>query len=777
MNISNIFRIRNIKKKQLADNIDIFDFIDEKRLCIYNQNGRYANLKLHFDFINSGENYTIQNLISDEVYFKTGKDFQKNGFDFLVVPNETAFYSIKKHKNVDRYFEVIINIIKDKPLSSLEIKNFDFSLIIKTIFGELETDLQIKSTHFYTVFSHNFLFVMNEDIKSGHDTIITTYFNETDCEYFLLEDMLNDRVYLRKAENLQKFGLKVLLKKNAAHCFRIEKINGDKANLYSLIYDQVNLKGIPSEQFFKNNYSLDNKNIVYMCMEMFIPELYSLNNDAVEANFNGGLGILAGCSMEGFAEIGLSTMGVIPLYQRRRIQTIDKNLRQVIKEKVVDYKGLHPVINQETGEQLEILVFISANKYVVKIWQINRGGSTVYLLEEPLVFDILYTGSREHRLLQEVLIGKVTPVLLRVLDIKPAVLHLNEAHPVLSAVNLKEWKNMTNGDNFFEDTRILFTIHTPRAAGLEIFYTAFDDLEIPYSYKKIFDPENKGKLDFTHAAAELADRINTVSANQVGIVKERILTNKKFHHKIIGIMNGASASYWNSKRGVNQQPSFLNPKKISAWAVRRIVDYKNQWPLLKDIIRILCGELGFQVIVGGMAHPNDEVSQSWIYEFCNWMNGRWRSSLSHDFEVAPELVDNFFFIPAEEGGLGRLLRDSAEFGDVCLEIPALGEEACGTSGMRSLGHGNITVNSSDGALEWLSEGENSFMLKPYSTDNFLNIMRKISNIYYNDYEKFKEIKQQALLTWQHKLNINIMSRHYYDKMFLPAILAHEICRK
>jgi len=214
---------------------------------------------------------------------------------------------------------------------------------------------------------------------------------------------------------------------------------------------------------------------------------------------------------------------------------------------------------------------------------------------------------------------------------------------------------------------------------MEIFYVNFNKIEIPYSYKSMFDKNNSNKLDFTNAAIEISDRVNTVSHNQIKIVKERIFTDKKQQNKIIGIMNGSSKSFWvednikpflkiqeneitcsdiwniyrlNKKNvsdyvksvferenmaallGLENNNIFtLSENKPSAWAVRRIVDYKNQWPLLKDIIRIICSEkgkiiemaagkfegLGFQVVIGGNSHPSDKLSSQWINEFMHWM--------------------------------------------------------------------------------------------------------------------------------------------------------------
>ena len=187
-----------------------------------------------------------------------------------------------------------------------------------------------------------------------------------------------------------------------------------------------------------------------------------------------------------------------------------------------------------------------------------------------------------------------------------------------------------------------------------------------------------------------------------------------------------------------------------------------------------------------MAHPNDQNSQQWIKEFLHWMKGLWRSNLSDEYIEVKELVGNFFFCPSSIDGLGKLLKMSAVGGDVCLEIPTWDEEACGTSGMRALGNGNICIDSSDGALEWLNDNKNSFLLMPYNSSTILKYMQKISQMFYNclskekneefllENDEYLNMKREAIFTWKNKVNIDVMSKRYAREMFYPTIKAKKI---
>jgi len=94
---------------------------------------------------------------------------------------------------------------------------------------------------------------------------------------------------------------------------------------------------------------------------------------------------------------------------------------------------------------------------------VNRGGTISYLLYSPEIFDTLYTDNRIHRFTQEIVFGKAAYQLLKRIDIVPDVLHLNEAHTVVAAAQVR-------ADNNFAKTAIVYTVHTNVPSGLEIFY-------------------------------------------------------------------------------------------------------------------------------------------------------------------------------------------------------------------------------------------------------------------------------------------------------------------
>ena len=88
----------------------------------------------------------------------------------------------------------------------------------------------------------------------------------------------------------------------------------------------------------------------------------------------------------------------------------------------------------------------------------------------------LYVGDREYRLMQYALLGIGAVRALAALGIRPAVFHLNEGHPALAALELAR-EALRRGEPLERAIdegrrRIVFTTHTPVAAGNETYAPA-----------------------------------------------------------------------------------------------------------------------------------------------------------------------------------------------------------------------------------------------------------------------------------------------------------------
>jgi starch phosphorylase len=119
----------------------------------------------------------------------------------------------------------------------------------------------------------------------------------------------------------------------------------------------------------------------------------------------------------------------------------------------------------------------------VKLWEIAVGNTRLILLDTDIddnpshlrdITNELYTGNREKRLQQEIVLGIGGIRAMEVLGIKPALFHLNEGHAAFVVVG--RLKNLMTDDKLsFTQAQALirastiFTTHTPVMAGNENF--------------------------------------------------------------------------------------------------------------------------------------------------------------------------------------------------------------------------------------------------------------------------------------------------------------------
>lgn len=544
----------------------------------------------------------------------------------------------------------------------------------------------------------------------------------------------------------------------------------------------------------ENAGEFENKKVLYLCMEMLMPEM---GPSARAANFKGGLGILAGDTMEGLKAIGTDVAAIIPMYQYEWVQTIKDN-RQEVLTKEVNY-AYEPVeeLKDSEGRPVVIDVDFEGVRYPIAVYKMIRAGVDVYLLRNGEVFDILYTGDRKQRLRQEVIIGKIVPLILDALDIHIDALHLNEAHTITAACFLMEREE-------YSHIPILFTTHTPVPAGMEKYPSDwFSSMDLPPKYLEYFIEGDQ--IDFTRAAIRLSRLTNGVSDEHGEVTKNMFL---EFRDKIFGIVNGSSRKWqapeimnaedmtpdrlweihknykkramedaaWRAREYLGMNISFdLN--KPAAGMFRRMAGYKQQYPIFKDIVRAVCGErgtlydtpygklegLGIQLFAGGFAHPSDDERKEWIRHFVEWTRSE-------------ELKGRFTFLP----GYGiKMLMHGARGYDIWISTPEKNMEACGTSDQRAAMNGNLNICSfTGGAREYLSEINpdtlegSALFLEPYGSQTLYRKLEYASKLYYETVEgKNDHYKKVMYNAWRDGMNMTVedMAKKYILDFYIPAL--------
>ncbi|HEY0297784.1 MAG TPA: alpha-glucan family phosphorylase, partial [Arachidicoccus sp.] len=207
--------------------------------------------------------------------------------------------------------------------------------------------------------------------------------------------------------------------------------NADFRKLLSELVESKNDKAEDNTWFRQNCSDAQLSCIAYFSMEYMLSEALPI--------YVGGLGNVAGDQLKSASDLGVPVVAVGLLYQQGYFrQEIDKYGNQ---QALFPYNdpGQLPIlpVRLPNGEWLSIEINMSGFKLWLRVWQVQAGRVKLYLLDSnhPANLPIhraitaeLYGGGSELRIKQEILLGIGGWKLLRALDIKPEVCHLNEGH-------------------------------------------------------------------------------------------------------------------------------------------------------------------------------------------------------------------------------------------------------------------------------------------------------------------------------------------------------------
>ncbi len=216
--------------------------------------------------------------------------------------------------------------------------------------------------------------------------------------------------------------------------------------------------------------------VVFICAEFGIHSSLPI--------YAGGLGVLAGDILKEASDLALPMVGVGLLYRKGYFQ------------QRLDLTGLqHEYWTQTVPERLPAVTVLDGDgaplrltfpffdrEVAFHVWRTGVGRVPLYLLDTELdendpvdrwITARLYDGNPRIRLGQYALLGIGTVRMLRALGIDPGVLHFNEGHPALAALELAADAIEAGAtlDEALEQARerCVFTTHTPVPAGNEAY--------------------------------------------------------------------------------------------------------------------------------------------------------------------------------------------------------------------------------------------------------------------------------------------------------------------
>jgi starch phosphorylase len=463
--------------------------------------------------------------------------------------------------------------------------------------------------------------------------------------------------------------------------------------------------------------------------------------------YSGGLGMLAGDTLRSAADTAAPMVAVSLVHRKGYFrQHLDASGQQTESDVPWTPETLLPSAGKVVTVHMQgRVISICAWRFDV----VGVGGHVipVFLLDTDLegndpydrhLTDHLYGGDTYYRLCQETVLGLGGVALLRALEVKPEVYHMNEGHAALLGIGLLEERldgaplaDATEEDVAEIANQCVFTTHTPVPAGhdqfgLDQMYTVLGQ-ERGNTIER-FGCLHNALLNMTYLALRFSRYVNGV-AMQHGKVSQQMFPDYHVH----SITNGVHAATWISQplqllldeevpswrhdnnyfrsvygiapakisncHEISKQRLFaevykrsgqqFNPKMLTLGFARRVATYKRASLLFHDSKRLakLAKKIGgLQILFAGKAHPADVAGKGLIKEV---------------FEAAASLKASgirILYLENYDWELGALLTQGV---DVWVNTPRRPYEASGTSGMKAALNGVPSLSVLDG---WWVEG-------------------------------------------------------------------------
>jgi len=231
------------------------------------------------------------------------------------------------------------------------------------------------------------------------------------------------------------------------------------------------------DTWFSRTYpELTDKVIAYFSAEFGLNESLPI--------YSGGLGILSGDHCKEASDLGLPFVGVGFLYPQGYFhQRITREgYQEAIYDKLHFSEAPATPATGPDGNEVVINVDLPGRRIYAKVWKLQVGRIPLYLMDTDVAPNAphdrelsarLYSGDREMRISQEIVLGIGGVRTLRALGISPSAWHLNEGHAAF--LSLERCRELVASGLSFNEAReavaanSLFTTHTPVPAGNDTF--------------------------------------------------------------------------------------------------------------------------------------------------------------------------------------------------------------------------------------------------------------------------------------------------------------------
>ena len=530
---------------------------------------------------------------------------------------------------------------------------------------------------------------------------------------------------------------------------------------------------------------------------------------ALEASlpiYSGGLGVLAGDHLKAAADLGVPLVGVGLFYRGGYFtQGLSKEGRQT-----EEYRGVDPEVAGLVREPVSVEVDLAGETVTAAVWRYDVGDTVqLYLLDVDMLTDALYSGDREHRIRQELLLGVGGVRALSALGLKPTVFHVNEGHSAFLAIE-RARELVEHGE---EPPRALelvrqstvFTTHTPVPAGNEIFS---DDLVLRYvgelaaragipEHELLALGRSAGADGFglTPLALRLSAAANGVSELHGDVARDMWATlwpgeEPRIGHVTNGVHLGtwlapeldallrtagvrpeappdegnweavhelASSELWRVHASLKARLAArtgFDAERLTIGFARRFATYKRAGLVFSDLERLL--QLPVQIVVAGKAHPQDAGGKDVMQRIVE---------LARD----PVLAGRVVFLENYDLDLAKAIIPGC---DIWLNTPRRPYEASGTSGMKAAVNGVPNLSVLDGwwaeayspEVGWALDGTTD----EADTEQLYRVLEDQVAPLFADREAWIELMKRSIAQLAPRFSMQRAVIEYTDRYYLPA---------
>ena len=521
--------------------------------------------------------------------------------------------------------------------------------------------------------------------------------------------------------------------------------------------------------------------------------------------YSGGLGVLAGDHLKAAAELGIPLVGVGLFYRGGYFtQGLSPEGRQTEA-----YEALDPEALGLVREPVSVEVALAGETVTAAVWRHDVGSVPLYLLDVDMLTDALYSGDREHRIRQELLLGVGGVRALAALGVEASVFHVNEGHSAFLAIERARALVAAGAttDDALEQIRrsTIFTTHTPVPAGNEVFG---DELVIRYvgdlatsaglskdALLALGRAPGSDGFGLTPLALRLSAAANGVSELHGEVAREMWAALWPHDDARIGfVTNGVHLGTWLAPelaellRSAGVQPdappregnweaaleldrdalwevhaarkarlmqmTALDPTRLTIGFARRFATYKRAGLVFSDLERLLA--LPVQIVVAGKAHPQDVDGKDVMQRIVE---------LSRDRDVAGRVV----FLEDYDIDLAREIIPGC---DIWLNTPRRPHEASGTSGMKAAVNGVLNLSVLDG---WWAEAYDpafGWALDGVSDDadakQLYRVLEEQVLPAYADRETWLELMKSSIALLAPRFSMQRAVMEYTERYYLPA---------